>query len=96
VTCGVTCTQRQLNQGFCLGATVTGLQCTGSNCDNVRLRCTPTTGSPLGTDQCFWTDFFSEEQGSATQFNASGSLRVAGAECTGSKCDNMRFFLCPM
>jgi hypothetical protein len=92
-TCGLTCRQRQLNQEFCDGI-VTGIGCSGSYCDNVRLRCSPFSSAGVSTSGCFWTASFSEEQGSEV-FPSDHFYVATGAQCTGSNCDNMSFFVCP-
>jgi hypothetical protein len=68
---------------------MTGLRCTGSNCDNLELRCTD-----LGVTRqsCRWTDWVSEENGGTLQFS-SGDY-AAGVQCRGSRCDDKQFFVC--
>jgi hypothetical protein len=63
---------------------VSGVQCTGSNCDNIRFLCTPTAGV-RGTS--YWTSYFSEE-GTNWRYCNAGSW-VTGIACNGDDCDNI-------
>ncbi len=63
---------------------VSGVQCSGSNCDNIRYYCQPTAGV---RGSSYWTSYFSEEDVNYRYCN-SGSW-VTGISCTGDDCDNI-------
>ncbi len=69
---------------------VSGLACSGSYCDNIRLRYI--SGNLRNTQQCQWTAFFSEEAPSSAQCDAG--KYVAGLKCSGAYCDNLSLFCC--
>ena len=81
------------DEGHCVGgdAWVTGVNCSGSYCDNLSLRCSQIIGSSTGT--CWWSAWYSEEQGS---FFGNGGTYLKGMECDGSYCDNKRYRYCQM
>jgi hypothetical protein len=96
-------TTRNGNQGFCAAGIMTGVSCSGSYCDNVKLQCAKLTSGHIDAGFCYWTGWQSEEQGawidrgSFTGCSASScDFFVNGAECSGSYCDNMRFWVCPV
>ena len=66
-----------------VGSLVTGFQCRGSRCDDVRLKCQPQTGHTLNSRT--WTSYFSEE---STNYRRCTSF-MSGLSCTGAYCDNM-------
>ncbi len=80
------------NQAFCGSAGVmTGVECSGSLCDNVRITCsklssghltyTAPTASP---GQCMWTPYYSEEEGPRAFPSA---FTVNGQFCGGGYCE---------
>ena len=75
----------------CAGGVVTGLECSGKYCDNLRLECTTLAGAT--PHACSWSAEVSDEQG-ATTFPAG--TYVAGVRCSGSYCDNKSFYLCSL
>jgi hypothetical protein len=78
---------------------VTGIDCSGSYCDNIRLECTQIVqlvyGVPywLGVTNCSWSGWYSEEQGSV---DFGWNRFITGVECQGSYCDNKRFYVCSL
>ncbi|KIG19276.1 hypothetical protein DB30_03832 [Enhygromyxa salina] len=79
------------NEGHCWGSNewMTGVDCTGSYCDNLSLRCTAFPGSKTGN--CYWSGWYSEEQ---SAFMAGNGYYIKGMECNGSYCDNKRYRYC--
>jgi hypothetical protein len=65
-------------------ALVTGFDCDGAYCDNIRLKCQPQSGHTLTARS--WTSYFSEEP-TARRTCTTGFL--SGLACNGSNCDNM-------
>jgi len=88
------------NASFCvdsagyLSGVVTGLAASGGNSDNIELVCAPLSfGSGHGWNTCKWTNWFSEESGGyATGWPAG--YYATGLNCSGSRCDNMRYYIC--
>lgn len=88
------------NQEVCHWGTSTpglmsGIDCSGSYCDSISLECT-VPKRPNGTlptfSNCAWSSsWFSEEQG-AVAFGSQSF--IAGAKCSGSYCDNKKFYVC--
>jgi hypothetical protein len=78
---------------------VAGIHCSGRYCDNVQLECVQPAkhdGSsfvPAGATSCAWSAWYSEEQGSV-DFGAN--RYITGVECSGSFCDNKRFYVCTL
>lgn len=70
------------------GYVVTQMQCSGSNCDNKRLRCEPLTGEFSLGDSEWESNTFSDEQG-MTMCSSSGGV-VTGWQCSGQYCDNQK------
>ena len=74
---------------------VTGIQCRGDYCDEIRLRCsTPMMIQPQGITNltmgsCYWTGWVSEENSPAS-FNGF----ITAIQCNGDYCDNKRFYMC--
>lgn len=66
------------------GSVVTGFGCSGGNCDNVRLNCSP---AGVGAYFTFWSNYFSEE-GNNMYVCPIGSW-MTGITCQGSRCDNI-------
>jgi hypothetical protein len=81
------------NEGHCVSGDMwmTGLNCQGSYCDNLTMRCTQLVGSWTG--MCWWSDWYSEEQ---APFYASGGTYIKGIECSGGYCDNKRYRYCQL
>lgn len=67
------------------GSLAIGFDCDGSNCDNLQLRCQPTTGLTFGSRT--WTSYFSEE--STSYRTCGGNGFVTGLSCRGGDCDDM-------
>ena len=67
------------------GQAVTGVRCTGSNCDNIAAYCA-NIGTRTTTVRS-WTPFVSEE-GGGTRY-CPGNGFVTGFACNGSYCDNV-------
>lgn len=72
---------------------VDGASCSGSYCDNISFHCVDTTLHK--TNNCGWTGWFSEETPAWTTI-VSGEQAVAGVQCRGRYCDDMRMYLCSM
>ena len=70
------------------GEIVVALNCEGSYCDNVGVKCARTDYS---LSHCGWSKWFSEED-SALSFGNSRYL--TGLECSGGNCDNKRAWVC--
>ena len=68
---------------------MTGIDCRGSYCDDIRIECSPTTG--LGTGRCRWTGEYSEEHSS---YLAPIGQAIQGVYCSGQHCDNKSYFVC--
>jgi hypothetical protein len=81
------------DEGHCVSADMwlTGINCKGSYCDDLTMRCTQMLGSWTGT--CWWSGWYSEEE---APFYASGSTFIKGIECDGDYCDNKRYRYCQM
>ncbi|HWA72985.1 MAG TPA: hypothetical protein VG937_11640 [Polyangiaceae bacterium] len=69
----------------CDGASlIDEMNCSGSNCDNMRAYCTP-SGGTRGSST--WTSYFSEE---GTNYRYCGANQwVTSIACTGGYCDNI-------
>jgi hypothetical protein len=74
--------------GTGINGIVDGVKATGRYSDNISLHCSSLFSGHL-TD-CGWTGWVSEEQGT---MDFSPKFAV-GAQCSGSYCDNLRFFVC--
>jgi len=72
------------------GSYVTGIVCRGDNCDDLAVECTVASGA-LAQTNCQWTPFFSEED---DKFLANIGDAVRGMQCSGTHCDDVRFFVC--
>jgi hypothetical protein len=88
------------NASFCvsssgyLNGVVTGLRATGSYSDNLELICAPLSfSSGHYWNTCKWTNWFSEESGGYPTGWTSGYY-AAGINCSGSRCDNVRYYIC--
>lgn len=80
---------RTCNSGYWM----TGLVCRGSNCDDISIQCTRVTNRGTGT--CRWADrTFSEEF--PNTYNSPAGWFARGLACSGSKCDNLRIYECPL
>src|SRR5512147_2504911 len=78
------------NFRYCYPAFITGVACKGSYCDNVTVECSNLSALGAPTN-CFWTGFFSEEQG---QLTFPTGYYPTGVQCSGGYCDNMSFYVC--
>jgi hypothetical protein len=81
------------DEGHCYGDNtwMTGINCRGSYCDDLTMRCSVLVGSSTGT--CTWSSWYSEEQ---APFVAPSGRYLKGIECDGSYCDNKRYYYCWM
>jgi hypothetical protein len=79
------------NFKYCYPGFITGVACKGSYCDNISVECSSLT-SFSSPGPCFWTGYFSEEQGGQLTFPTG--YYAAGVQCSGRYCDNMRFYAC--
>ncbi|MBC8070552.1 MAG: hypothetical protein IAG13_19630 [Deltaproteobacteria bacterium] len=70
---------------------VDGVDCAGSNCDNLTVHCEYT--DLARSNLCDWSGWFSEEQGWA---NVPLGTAVAGIQCSGRYCDRMNLYWCLM
>lgn len=76
---------------------VSGIKCRGRYCDNISVECTKPVKYVGGTryevqmNNCSWTAWQSEEQGSR---DFGWNRYITGVECQGSYCDNKRFYVC--
>ena len=69
------------------------IKCTGRYCDSISLKCS--TFSNSGTKQnCQWIGPLSEEDGGFLNFPPNKYL--VGVQCSGSYCDNKKFYVCGM
>jgi hypothetical protein len=79
------------------GGIVTSIRCSGSNCDNIALRCMKPiyliggVKHQAALTECSWTGWYSDEQG-AVDFG--WNRYITGVECSGSYCDNKRYYVC--
>jgi hypothetical protein len=79
---------------------VSGIRCSGSNCDNVKIECTNAVkwnGSQnvyLTANQCSWSNWYSEENSYPNGVDFGSTRFITGAECRGRYCDDMRFYVC--
>jgi hypothetical protein len=72
---------------------MTGVSCNGAFCDNIRMQCANHEGyARTERTNCRWTDWVSDE-GSGTVLFPAGYY-AAGMQCSGSNCDNKRFYTC--
>lgn len=71
---------------------VTGIDCYSGYCNEVSLQCADIVEPRPATTDCHWTGWLSEEGGGELRFSAG--YYMAGAQCSGSYCDNMRFYIC--
>lgn len=87
------CHNLQSNPGV-----VTGIGCTGRYCDNISIECRQpeiydTHYRKVVPSNCAWSQWISEEQG-AVDFG--WNRYITGVECSGSYCDNKRFYVCSL
>jgi hypothetical protein len=68
---------------------VTGMACSGSNCDNLQLLCKKPTSGRLGN--CSWSGWFSDEQ-HVVDFGPGRF--ITGVLCNSHLCDNMKYYVC--
>ncbi len=73
-----------------------GIECSGTRCDNVRVqwRQVFNTGFHFAHDDCIWTQEISEETNDGLYFPEG--FYMSGIHCTGSYCDNLSFYICPI
>lgn len=75
------------------GYLMTGLVCRGGNCDDISIQCSRVTNRTIGT--CRWADrTFSEEF--PNTYDIPAGYYAGGLACTGSRCDNLRVYECPL
>lgn len=83
------------NQSYqiCPGSSyVSGMHCRDSYCDNLSLECTTTSTTPAA-HTCAWSGWFSEED---APFYAPWATAIKGVQCSGSNCDALRYYYCPV
>ena len=68
---------------------VTGMECSGSHCDKLRLQCQRPVSGRLGN--CFWSDEFSDEQ---HLVDFGPNEYITAVACAGRFCDRMSFYVC--
>jgi hypothetical protein len=74
---------------------ITGMKCTGSYCDNIKVECGhPESGHSLS--DCFWTPWVSEEGGGMNYFSGAQTFEkgARAVQCGGEYCDSMRYLAC--
>ena len=69
------------------GSFVTGIQCTGKYCDNIKISCSRFPDADLGSTE--WTPWISEEKGTR---HCSTNRYIAGLACKGKYCDNLSLY----
>lgn len=77
-------------------AFISGFSCRGRYCDKVTLQCVALINAvpaSFGGDQCRWTDWISEEQGTLRFPSGYAAISMA---CRGRYCDSKRFLICPI
>ncbi len=80
---------------------VTGMRCSGSYCDNITLECATPRALVNGTVErvrftgCYWTGYYSEED-PWVSWDPSQEKYIAGVQCSGSYCDDKRYYICHM
>jgi len=95
------------NFSFFLHRWVNGIECSGSYCDNLRLRGQDVFSDSSKTHQvssvdssCYWTGWISEENPADSNTQNYAVCRkdhaVAGVACSGSYCDNLTLMCCEM
>lgn len=67
---------------------VTGISCRGWWCDDVSIEC---TDLGLSAQTCWWSSYFKSND---PLFQAPTGHLIAGMQCKGAYCDEMRFFTC--
>lgn len=78
---------------------VSGIRCNGSYCDNISIECAQAIKNvgfftwDVGVTNCSWSGWYSEEQGSV---DFGWNRYITGVECSGSRCDNKRFYVCSL
>jgi hypothetical protein len=70
---------------------VTGMLCYGAHCDNKSLECTVIT--PGVTQNCQWSPWFSEEQGTVPR--PEGAY-IHAVQCLGAYCDQISLEYCQL
>ena len=69
---------------------VEGIHASGKYSDNIWIHCAPILSGHL--TNCTWSGWFSEEEGS----ESFGGRFAVGAQCQGSFCDWMRYYICDL
>jgi hypothetical protein len=69
------------------GSFISGIRCTGSYCDNIKISCAVFRGAALG--RASWMPWVSEEQGLR---ECPQNHLIAGLACQGSYCDNVSLY----
>ncbi|MCH9684134.1 MAG: hypothetical protein K0V04_22065 [Deltaproteobacteria bacterium] len=67
---------------------VTGVACQGAWCDDISLEC---TDLGLSAKTCWWSSYFGSED---PIFMAPTGHLMAGVQCKGTYCEQMRYFTC--
>jgi len=80
-----------VNSRFCpYNRYISGISTTGRYSDNINLECA--YGSNQKKNSCYWTGWKSEESGGTLYFPSG--YHATGMQCSGSFCDNKRFYIC--
>ncbi|MCH9688604.1 MAG: hypothetical protein K0V04_44645 [Deltaproteobacteria bacterium] len=66
--------------------------CKGSFCNYLSVECTTTNNNPA-PHTCTWSGWFSEED---PDFLAPSGQAIKGVQCSGSNCDDKRYWYCPI
>jgi len=72
---------------------ISGIKCSGWYCDNVTIECLKFKNHYRNEASCSWSSYISEEN--PTPLDASPKY-LAGVKCSGSYCDNMKFYQCSL
>lgn len=76
---------------FCpWGQFIAGVSTTGRYSDNISLECV--VAPHVSWNSCYWTSWKSEEGGGTLLFPIG--FYGTGMQCSGSYCDNKRFYIC--
>lgn len=80
-----------VSQGFL----ISGIQCRGGYCDNLRFYIAQNRTANLSVNKCrqFWTNWISEEGNPANDYIAPAGHFIIGYECRGRYCDDRRFLV---
>ncbi len=69
---------------------ISAMACRGDNCDDIAVECTSTYYVPP-VHTCTWSGWFSEED---APFYAPVGTALRGVQCSGTHCDDTRYYYC--